>query len=255
MGKRTNMGQRREANADSSSAFYQERRQAIVDAAARAFQERGYEATSIGVIAKKLKTDRASIYYYFGSKQELFREIVREVAQTAVKAAEAIAAKDASAEEKLREAFQSVLETYSSSYPYMHVFLQENFPVVGESSDHWDAEAREWGRRYYRAIRKIIQQGVDEGDFHLTLPVGVTTMGVLGTVNWAHRWYKPGGSLSPHAIGDGFAQMLLSGLMSGRAHTTATGEMLGRAPTVSINKKSPIRTRTMSANRKAVTGG
>src|SRR5689334_1451997 len=80
MRQRTKMGQRREANADSSSAFYQERRQSIVDAAARVFQERGFEATSIGEIAEKLKTDRASIYYYFGSKQELFPEIVREAA-------------------------------------------------------------------------------------------------------------------------------------------------------------------------------
>jgi len=101
--------------------------------AVRAFQVRGYEATSIRVIAEKLNTDRASIYYYFGSKQELFRAIVRDVAQKRVKAAEIIAAKEASAEKKLREAFQSVLETYSSSYPYMHVFHRENIPVVRES--------------------------------------------------------------------------------------------------------------------------
>ena len=62
----------------------------------RAFQVRGYEATSIRVIAEKLNTDRASIYYYFGSKQELFRAIVRDVAQKRVKAAEIIAAKEAS---------------------------------------------------------------------------------------------------------------------------------------------------------------
>ena len=245
MAKRTNMGKRRKANADSSSTFYQERRQAIVDAAARAFQERGYEATSIGIIAEKLNTDRASIYYYFSSKQELFREIVREVAQKSVEAAEAIAAKEASAGSKLLEAFQSVLETYSSSYPYMHVFLQENFPVVGQSGDHWDAEARDWGQRYYRAIRKIIQQGVDSGDFHPTLPVGVTTMGVLGTVNWAHRWYKPGGNLTPHAIGDGFAQMILNGLTSDGTRRTA-----GRA----TGKRSSTRTPATPDRSKAGTG-
>jgi len=37
-------------------------------------------------------------------------------------------------------------------------------------------------------------------------------MGVLGTVNWAHRWYKPGKRLSSTEIGTGFANMLLSGL-------------------------------------------
>jgi TetR/AcrR family transcriptional regulator, cholesterol catabolism regulator len=214
MPKPTRMGQRRMVNSDASSAFYRERRKAIVDAAAATFQERGYGATTIAAIAEKLNTDRATLYYYFGSKQELFRQVVREVAKDAVEAAEAIASKAMPAGEKLREAFQSVLETYSSSYPYMHVFLQENFPVVHAPEDDWNTEARDWAKRYYLAIRRIIQQGVDEGSFHLTLPLGVTTMGVLGTVNWAHRWYRPGRALSPKGIGDGFSRMLLMGLTS-----------------------------------------
>lgn len=224
MPEKTNMGRRREANVDASSAFYQERRKAIVDAAAHVFQERGYEAATIAMIAEKLGADRASIYYYFASKQVLFREIVREVAQKAVGDAERIAAKDAPADEKLREAFEAVLETYSASYPYMHVFLQESFPVITSSKDEWVAEAGKWGERYYLALRKIIQQGVDEGKFHLTLPVGVTTMGVLGTVNWAYRWYKPGGRLASETIGEGFAEMLLKGLTSARKRSNAAGK-------------------------------
>lgn len=210
----TRMGQRRAIKTDASSPFYRERRKEIVDAAAATFQERGYGATTIAAIAEKLDTDRATLYYYFGSKQELFREVVREVAKDAVEAAEAIAAKALPAEEKLREAFQSVLETYSTSYPYMHVFLQENFPDVQAPADDWHLEARGWAKRYYLAIRRIVQQGVDEGSFHLTLPLSVTTMGVLGTVNWAHRWYRPGRALSPKGIGDGFSRMLLKGLTS-----------------------------------------
>ncbi|WP_349283243.1 TetR/AcrR family transcriptional regulator [Polaromonas hydrogenivorans] len=208
------MKRRRDANADESSAFYQERRKEIVDQAALAFLERGFQATSIGIIAEKLNTDRASIYYYFGSKQELFREVVREVGLKAVEAAEAIAKSEGPADQKLRQAFQAVMETYDVSYPYMNVFLQENFSVVHEAQDEWSAEARDWGRRYYVAIRQIIQQGVDDQVFHLTLPVGVTTMAVLGTVNWTHRWYKPGGILGPQVLGEGFANMLLNGLTS-----------------------------------------
>lgn len=214
MAAKTKIGKRREANADTSSAFYQERRKAIVDAAAEAFQERGYEATSLGIIAEKLKTDRASLYYYFGSKQQLFREIVREAAVNSVEAAEKIARTDAPARQKLIEAFRSVMGSYSSTYPYMHVFLQENFPAVSIEKDEWNHEAHEWARRYYVAIRSIIQQGVDEGAFKPALPVSLTTMGVLGTVNWAHRWYKPGGRMKPEEIGEGFADMILNGLTS-----------------------------------------
>lgn len=214
MTQRTNMGRRRDANADASSVFYQERRKEIVDEAARTFQERGYQATTIAIIAEKLKTDRASIYYYFGSKQDLFREVVTEVGLKAVEEAERIAKSDGPADQKLLQAFRAVMATYSASYPYMHVFLQENFPVVHEATDDWNVEARDWARRYYVAIRKIIQQGVDQKIFNLILPVSVTTMGVLGTVNWAHRWYKPGKRLSPEVIGEGFARMILNGLIA-----------------------------------------
>ncbi|SDR58004.1 transcriptional regulator, TetR family [Rhizobiales bacterium GAS113] len=211
---KTKIGKRREANADVSSVFYQERRKAIVDAAAAAFQERGYEATALADVAEKLKTDRASLYYYFGSKEQLFQEVVREGAQRTVEFAEAIAKKNAPAKAKLTEAFRAVMGSYSSTYPYMHVFLQGNFPSPHSSDDDWTAEAREWASRYYYAIRSIIQQGVDSGSFKLVLSVGLTTMGVLGTVNWAHRWFKPGGKLAAEDIGEGFADMILNGLVS-----------------------------------------
>ncbi|MGE4335731.1 MAG: TetR/AcrR family transcriptional regulator [Pigmentiphaga sp.] len=212
MAARTGIGKRREANADASSEFYQERRKAIIDAAAEVFQERGYEAATLAMIAEKLNTDRASLYYYFGAKQELFREIVREAAQKTIEEAEAIAKKDIPAKLKLIEAFRSVMGSYNSSYPYMHVFLQENFPTISGSKDDWGAEARGWAQRYYVAIRSIIQQGANEGTFRLPLSVGLITLGVLGTVNWAHRWYKPGGPLAAEDIGEGFADMILSGL-------------------------------------------
>src|SRR5207249_622610 len=143
------------------SVFYQERRKEIIGAAAHVFRERGFEATNFGLIAAKLGADRATLYYYFNSKQTLFREVVQEVALKTIADAEFIAAKEATAEAKLREAFEGLLQTYSSSYPYMHVFLQESLPVIPTSTDAWDNESHNWGRRYYLAIRRIIQQGVD----------------------------------------------------------------------------------------------
>lgn len=208
----TKIGKRRAANVDTSSDFYQERRKAIVDAAAQTFQERGYDASTLNHIAERLKTDRASLYYYFGSKQELFREVVRDVALASVTTAEAIVSRDEPADVKLRAAFRAVMNSYANSYPYMHVFLQENFSTVADAGDEWMAEALDWSRRYYEAIRSILAQGVTDGTFNLPLPVGVTTLGVVGAANWAHRWYKPGGSLTPEAIGDGFADMILNGL-------------------------------------------
>ena len=214
MSGNTNIGRRRAANAAGSSEFYQERRKEIFDAAAMVFQERGYQATTIADIAERLGTDRASLYYYVGSKQELFKQVVREAAQTNVQVIEDLAADpDIPVGVKLSRTFEVLMASYSKSYPYMHVFLQEQFPTLSSDDDDWIEETRGWADRHYQAMRRIIQQGVDEGEFVVDLPVGLATMAVIGAVNWAHRWYRPGGLLPPERIGQGFADIVLRGLL------------------------------------------
>ena len=213
MSEKTKIGRRRAANARESSDFYQERRREIFDKAAMVFQEKGFQATTIADIAERLGTDRASLYYYVGSKQELFQQVMREAAQTNIRTIEELVAADLPAQDKLRRAFSGLMESYSSAYPYIHVFLQEKFPSLPGDRGAWAKETRSWSDRYYRAMRAILQQGVDEGEFTLDLPVGVATMAVIGAINWAHRWYRPGGKLPPDQIGEGFADILLKGLV------------------------------------------
>ena len=218
----TNIGRRRVANAQESSEFYQDRRKEIFHKAAEIFLEKGYEATTIADIAVRLGTDRATLYYYVGSKKELFQQVVREAAQTNIHAIEALANAKMPAAEKLRLAFTSLMESYSSSFPYLHVFLQENFPTLSHERDSWAKEIRGWSERYYKAMRKILEQGVHEGEFALPLPVGLSTMAVIGAINWAHRWYRPGGKLQPDQIGEGFAEILLTGLLVKRKRKRST---------------------------------
>ncbi len=213
MTAKTKIGLRRSANARESSDFYQERRKEIYDKAALVFQKRGFQATTIADIAKKMGADRASLYYYVGSKQELFQQVVRKAAKTNVENIEALAVADHRPSEKLRLAFTTLMESYSLTYPYMHVLLQEQFPAIAKGRDPWSKETRSWADRYYRAMRKIVKQGMDEGEFEVRLPVGLATMAVIGTINWAHRWYRPGGELPPEIIGSGFADIMLNGLL------------------------------------------
>lgn len=56
---------------------FDSKQQIIVDAAKALFGEKGYESTSVRDIAELAGTNAASISYYFGSKEELFRAISR----------------------------------------------------------------------------------------------------------------------------------------------------------------------------------
>src|SRR2546430_17080254 len=50
----------------------QDTREAIVEAARKAFAERGYDRASIRAIATSAGVDPALVHHYFGTKDELF---------------------------------------------------------------------------------------------------------------------------------------------------------------------------------------
>ena len=52
------------------------KRQAILDVAAKAFQELGFERTSMSEICARVGGSKATIYNYFASKEELFSEVM-----------------------------------------------------------------------------------------------------------------------------------------------------------------------------------
>ncbi|WP_026436655.1 TetR/AcrR family transcriptional regulator [Acidovorax sp. JHL-9] len=52
------------------------RRQAILDTAAEVFQEMGFERTTMAAICERLGYSKATLYNYFGSKEELFSAVV-----------------------------------------------------------------------------------------------------------------------------------------------------------------------------------
>ncbi len=219
MSKPTNMGRRRAAAAQESTPVYQEKRKVIIDAAARVFQARGYEATSIAHIADEAGMDRATVYYYASSKEDIFDEVIRLASEKNLDAVEAIVSTKASASDKLEAALTQLMESYNSDYPYLHVFMQRYLQSAqdGETA----LQTQDWAARYYNAIKAILQQGLDSGEFDFELPVGIVTISVIGTVNWvqasgatsaARRAALGDKALAPGAIGAGLGAMLLKGL-------------------------------------------
>src|SRR5947207_2739910 len=69
----------------------------ILDAAARIFVTDGYERTTIRAVASAAGVDAGLVMHYFGSKQELYRQVIDaaplpEVSGTAAEATEQILA-------------------------------------------------------------------------------------------------------------------------------------------------------------------
>src|SRR6266540_3565796 len=93
------------------------RRAEIVRAAATVFRAKGVAATSIDDVARAAGADRATLYYYVGSKNELFQEVVLSAVVGNIELAERIAAGDDSPTAKLEALILGVMASYAEFYP------------------------------------------------------------------------------------------------------------------------------------------
>src|SRR5690606_35095622 len=98
---------------------------ALLRAARVEFAERGYDAARVDRIAAAGGINKAMLYYHFGSKQQLYREILRDVFVTVGARAQAIAADDGGAEQKLDAWVAAVVEEASRRPWFPPIMLRE----------------------------------------------------------------------------------------------------------------------------------
>jgi AcrR family transcriptional regulator len=177
------------------------------------FKEVGYEAATVDEIARRADMDRATLYYYFKGKQELFREMVNTATANNVTTAEAIAALDEPPDIKLRKLIQSLFESYQKHYPYLFVYLEQDIGRLAQDQSAWSTEILSLNDRFNKAVVRIIRDGREAGLFISRGSDKILAAGVLGMCNWSHRWFRPTGPLSATDIGEIFADMVLCGLM------------------------------------------
>lgn len=202
------------ASAEENPA-YRARVRAIRRAAARVFHDRGYHATNLGDVAEEAGMDRASLYYYVGSKEQLFHDVVTEAVSSNVRAAEAIAASDLPVEEKIARLIEEVMISFHDSYPFMYVFLQEDvekLDVPPNTEDDWLTRVNDWTTRFFVAVRSIIEDGVEDGSLHTPLTPGALANCIIGMLSSSRRWYRPDGEMDAAEIADGISRLVLNGV-------------------------------------------
>ncbi|MFG2039823.1 TetR/AcrR family transcriptional regulator [Dactylosporangium sp. NPDC048998] len=213
---KSGIGRRRTAALRDHGEGYTQRRNEIIAAGAQVFRDKGFEASSLRDVAERLGTDRASLYYYVASKNELFQLVTQRAVTEVVVAAEAVAAQKGDAESRLRELIVTTVEKYEAHFPYMFVYIQEDMNRIHSSSidEVWARTMVELGRRFELALMRILEDG-DKDDSLVIAHPHLAMNVIIGAVNWTHRWFTPGRGSTGRVLGDQMADMLLDGF---RAH-------------------------------------
>jgi AcrR family transcriptional regulator len=181
--------------------------EAIFSAALKLFQAKGYHGTSMQDLADAVGIQKASLYYYIRSKEELLVHVCERGTGAFTQELSEIVASDGSAAEKLESAIESHLVALCNQLDLFTVFLREQ-KFLGETQKK---KLRGEGNRQAELLAAILEQGVAAGEFR-PVNVTVTTLALLGMCNWLYEWYSPDGAFQPREIAAMFSELVLSGL-------------------------------------------
>lgn len=213
-GKRpSEIGRRRVVAKESSSKIYLKRREEIVRAAMEVFNRLGFANTTLRAVAQELNIDRATLYYYVGSKEDLFDDLVRDVVERNAETSRRILSSSASPRLKLRELTVALMASYGDHYPLLYIFIRENLGKMSPKRAVWAQRMRALNREVEDVMTAIIEDGYAKSAFRNIGPPRVVASGIFGAIGWTHRWFRPSSSnISAREIGATYAELVLTGL-------------------------------------------
>src|SRR2546423_11732428 len=169
-----------------------EPRQEILRAAARLFQQRGYDATSMNDVAASLKLSKGGLYHHFQSKDEILFEIMNHAMELTQERVIAPVRAIADPVERLRALIRLHIEVVLSPRDReITVMLHENHPLPPTLRKRINSRKKE-DVHYVESLMSDVQKARRAKG-----PVSprAAAFALLGMINWTHQCYKPEGNL------------------------------------------------------------
>lgn len=167
----------------------------LLDAAASAFVERGYDASSVDDIAADVGVTKGAVYYSYRSKMDLFLGVCeRGMLVFEEHVARALhAAGDGSAAHRLRAVCLGHAESIVSNLAY-HLAIQQGVEHRRQMPLRERERARMAGvdamrDTHERFVLALVEEGVADGSLR-PVPIPLATRTLIGGVIGVGHWYR-----------------------------------------------------------------
>jgi AcrR family transcriptional regulator len=192
-------------------------RQEILRTAARLFQQRGYDATSMNDVAAALKLSKGGLYHHFQSKDEILFEIMNHAMELTQERVIAPVRGIANPEERLRTLIRLHIEVVLSPRDReITVMLHENHPLPPALRKRINTRKKEYVHFVENLIAEVQKEA--QRDTQRARPgkgsvsARAAAFALLGMINWIYQWYKPEGDLQAHNLIPQFTDLLFGGI-------------------------------------------
>lgn len=156
-------------------------RDRVIEAAGELFAERGFDETSMALIAEAADVAVGTLYNLFANKESLFRELVHGKAlQLCERLGAALASSSDSAVATVDAFLAELQANYRTEAPYIRLY----FHVHDHAHMSFRAALGEETRQVYEAIRKeltaVLTRGDAAGEFRLVAPPARSAVAIAG---------------------------------------------------------------------------
>lgn len=191
------------------------KRNAVLQAAAQLFNERGFHATSLDDIAARLNVTKPTLYYYVKNKDEILLQCVGKGLAMMLEGIDASRAAGGKAIDQL----MTCMQVYARI-----VTMDFGMCLIRVGDEQVPPESRKELRRLKSAIdqefRRLVAEGVAEGSIQPCDPK-ITAFVIAGALSWIGRWYQPGGEYTAEQVAQQCIATLCDGVLRRPADSTA----------------------------------
>src|ERR1700735_2649482 len=172
-------------------------RQEILRTAARLFQQRGYDATSLNDGATALKLSKGGLYHHFQRKDEILFEIMNHAMEITQERVLNPVRGIADPEERLRALIRLHIEVVLSPRDReITVMLHENHPLPPALRRRINGRKKEY-IHFLESLIADVQVNAQRGrSAKCAVSPRAAAFALLGMINWIYQWYKPEGERS-----------------------------------------------------------
>jgi AcrR family transcriptional regulator len=178
---------------------------AVLRRAIELFIRRGYDATSVGDLAKELGITKSGVYHHFESKDSILAAALDEALEGLTRAV-GTAGDGESAYVRLRATVRASVHILVEHLPAVTLLLRVrgNSPV--------EQAALERRRRIDEQLAQLVREAAREGSVRPDIDPDLISRLVFGMVNSLTEWYRPDGSLHADELAAAVTGMVFDGL-------------------------------------------
>ncbi|MBB6729767.1 TetR family transcriptional regulator [Cohnella zeiphila] len=133
-------------------------RDTVLAEASRMFMEHGFAHVSLNQIAEKAGVTKASVYYYFPNKADLFTAAVTEM----MKRIAAVSSRILAGEESLSERLETIAKAnMAASHGEFETMMREALPSLSESQQE---EIRQAEHGIHKVLADCFARAIEDGE-------------------------------------------------------------------------------------------